>query len=536
MERMASHDRATAEGRSSDAPTRPPPLVEIRRLTKEFPGVRALDAVSLDILAGEVHALVGENGAGKSTLVKLLSGVEQPDAGDMLLNGDPYLPRTPQEALAAGVRVVYQELNLLTYLTIEENLSFEHLPERRGLVDRRELRRRATELLDEVGLDVPPDTPVEELGIAQMQMVEIARALLTDAQLLILDEPTATLTPREVDRLFEIIRKLTARGIGVLFITHHLDEMKEIGDRVTVLRNGQWAATRSVADTSAAEVIELMVGRALAAGFPFRDDIIPGNELLAVEGLTYRGNVEPVSLQVREGEILGVAGLVGSGRTEAMRAIFGADPVTSGAVRVRGETVRIREPKDAVQAGICLLTEDRKSQGLILDMSVAQNVTLTRLDAVVERGLLQRGAEALATGELIEALSIKAQSPAQEVRFLSGGNQQKVVVAKWLFAESQVLIFDEPTRGIDVGAKLEIYHLIWDLAERGKAIVVVSSDLPELLGICHRIVVFSKGAIVGELPRERFSEKAVLELAYRNYLDPAAAAARVALNATGTPS
>jgi ribose transport system ATP-binding protein len=536
MERTASDPKLKVDAGRQPAPTGGPPLLEIRDLTKEFPGVRALDSVSMTILAGEVHALVGENGAGKSTLVKVLSGVEQPDGGEMLLNGQPYLAHTPQEALAAGIRVVYQELNLLTFLTIEENLSFESLPARRGLVDRKELRRRAEELLEEVGLDVPPDTPVEELGIAQMQMVEIARALLTDARLLILDEPTATLTPREVDRLFEIVRKLTARGIGVLFISHHLDEMKEIGDRVTVLRNGQWAATKAVTDITVAEVIELMVGRALAAGFPFRGRVVPGQELLAVDGLTYRGNVEPVSLRVHEGEILGIAGLVGSGRTEAMRAIFGADHATAGTISVRGEAIRVREPRDAVQAGICLLTEDRKSQGLILDMTCAQNVTITRLDAVVRRGLLQTAREATETEALIDALSIKAQSPSQVVRFLSGGNQQKVVVAKWLFAESQILIFDEPTRGIDVGAKFEIYNLIWDLAERGKGIIVVSSDLPELLGICHRIMVFSKGAVVGELPREDFSEKAVLELAYRNYLDPAASTARAAKNAMGMPS
>jgi ribose transport system ATP-binding protein len=512
------------------------PLLEVRDLTKEFPGVRALDSVSLTVLAGEVHALVGENGAGKSTLVRVLSGVEQPDGGQIILDGRPYLAHRPEDALAAGIRAVYQEFNLLTYLTIEENLSFEHLPAHHGLVDRRELRRRAQELLEEVGLDVPPDTPVEELGIAQMQMVELARALLTDAKLLILDEPTATLTPREVDRLFEIIRKLTGQGIGVLFISHHLDEMKEIGDRVTVLRNGQWAATRAVADVSVPQVIELMVGRALAEGFPFREGVRPGAELLSVEGLTYRGNVVPISVRVHEGEIVGIAGLVGSGRTEAMRAIFGADRATGGAIRVRGEEVRIREPKDAVQAGICLLTEDRKSQGLILDMTCAQNTTITRLDAVVEHGLLQAAREAQETAALIDALAIKAQSPDLVVRFLSGGNQQKIVVAKWLFADSQVLIFDEPTRGIDVGAKVEIYNLIWDLAEHGKGLIVVSSDLPELLGICHRIVVFSRGAIVGELPREAFSEKAVLELAYRNYLAPATTGDRSTPRATGMPS
>jgi len=366
-----------------------------------------------------------------------------------------------------------------------------------------------------------------------MQMVEIARALLTEARLLILDEPTATLTPRETDQLFGIIRKLAGQGIGVLFISHHLDEVKEIGDRVTVLRNGQWVATEDVTDVTVPQIIELMVGRAMTEAYPFRPSVELGSELLTVENLSYRGNLEPVSLQLHEGEILGVAGLVGSGRTEAMRAIFGADKAATGVIKVEGEVVRIAEPSDAVAAGICLLTEDRKTQGLMLDMSVAQNTTITKLEAVTKRGLLQTRDEAAASQELIDALSIKAQSPAQLARYLSGGNQQKVVVAKWLFAESRILIFDEPTRGIDVGAKFEIHNLIWDLVEAGKGAIVVSSDLPELLGICHRIIVFSKGAIVGEVLREQFSEKAVLELAYKNYLDPATAAARASQATTG---
>ena len=509
------------------------PIIDVREVSKQFPGVLALDKVGLTVVPGEVHALVGENGAGKSTLVKCLSGVQVPDGGEMLLFGEPYLAQTPQEAIEAGIRVVYQELNLLTYLTIEENLSFESLPSNHGLVDRSTMRERAERLMAEVGLEMPPDTAVEDLGIAQMQLVEIARALLTEAKLLILDEPTATLTPRETDQLFGIIRKLAGRGIGVLFISHHLDEVKEIGDRVTVLRNGQWVATEDVTDVTVAHIIELMVGRVMTEGYPFRPTVELGDELLSVEGLTYRGNVEPVSLQLQAGEILGVAGLVGSGRTEAMRAIFGADKADSGVIRVEGQVVEIHEPSDAVRAGICLLTEDRKSQGLMLDMSVAQNTTITKLEAITKHGLLQTRVEASASQELIDALSIKAQSPSQLARFLSGGNQQKVVVAKWLFADSRILIFDEPTRGIDVGAKFEIYNLIWDLVERGKGALVVSSDLPELLGICHRIIVFSKGALVGELGREQFNEKAVLELAYKNYLDPATAAARASQSSTG---
>jgi ribose transport system ATP-binding protein len=527
---------ATIAADSSAMAAAPPdgtPIIDVRGVSKEFPGVLALDKVSLTVMPGEVHALVGENGAGKSTLVKCLSGVQEPDGGEMYLFGQPYLAQAPHEAIEAGIRVVYQELNLLTYLTIEENLSFESLPSKRGLVDRKTLRERAQRLMAEVGLEMPPDTAVEELGIAQMQLVEIARALLTEAKLLILDEPTATLTPRETDQLFEIVRKLAGQGIGVLFISHHLDEVKELGDRVTVFRNGAWVATEDVADVSVDRIIELMVGRVMAEGYPFRPAVALGHELLTVEGLTYRGNVEPVSLTLHEGEILGIAGLVGSGRTEAMRAIFGADKAAAGVIRVDGEVVDIKSPEDSVAAGICLLTEDRKTQGLMLDMSVAQNTTITKLESITRRGLLQRKKETEASQELIDALSIKAQSPGQLARYLSGGNQQKVVVAKWLFAESRILIFDEPTRGIDVGAKFEIYNLIWDLVQEGKGAIVVSSDLPELLGICHRIAVFSKGAVVGELPRDQFSEKAVLELAYKNYLGPASAAARASQSSTG---
>ena len=527
---------ATSTAEPSAVAAAPPvgtPLIDVREVSKEFPGVLALDRVSLTIMPGEIHALVGENGAGKSTLVKILSGVQLPDGGEMFLNGQPYLARDPQEALEGGIRVVYQELNLLTYLTVEENLSFESLPSNHGLLDRKVMRERAERLMAEVGLDVSPDTAVEDLGIAQMQMVEIARALLTDAKVLILDEPTATLTPRETDQLFGIIRKLAGQGIGILFISHHLDEVVEIGERVTVLRNGQWVATEDVRDVTVPQIIELMVGRAMTEAYPFRSSVQLGEELLSVEDLSYRGNTEPVSLSLREGEIVGVAGLVGSGRTEAMRAIFGADKAATGVIRVEGEIVRVRSPRDAVAAGICLLTEDRKTQGLMLDMSVAENTTITKLESITRRWLLQRREESEASQELIDALSIKAQSPAQLARYLSGGNQQKVVVAKWLFAESRILIFDEPTRGIDVGAKFEIYNLIWDLAERGKGAIVVSSDLPELLGICHRIIVFSKGAVVGELLREQFNEKAVLELAYKNYLDPATAAAQTGGSSTG---
>lgn len=500
-------------------PDVPGPLLSMQDVTLTFPGVRALDAVSWQIARGEVHVLVGENGAGKSSLVKTICGIYQPDSGQIRMDGSPYRPADPQAAIAAGIRVVHQELQLLPYLDVAENLTIERPPSRFGLVDRRRMHQQASLLLAEVGLDVPTTTRLEQLGIAQRQLIEIAKALAARSRLVVLDEPTATLTPAEVASLFGIIRRLRSDGVAVLYISHHLEEIAEIGDRVTVMRNGAVAATLPVAQATIPRLVQLMVGRDIDdAGLA--PEPAGSRELLRVEDLRYPGNPHPTDLTLAEGEILGIAGLIGSGRTETVRAIFGADTKDSGHIWLRGEEVAISRPAQAVAAGICLLTEDRKGQGLMLGMSGSANVTITDLSAVVRRGLLDGKAERVAAERFRSDLAIRTPSVATEVGLLSGGNQQKYVLAKWLFRGAHVLILDEPTRGIDVGAKFEIYALMRALAASGKGLIVVSSDLPELLLISHRIAVFSRGRIAGELSRENFSQEAVLALAYSNFARP----------------
>ena len=496
----------------------PPDIIEFQGTTKRFPGVLALDRVDLAIRRGEVHVLAGQNGAGKSTLVKLLCGLYEPDEGAILLEGKRYAPRSTVDAIRAGIRIVYQEFNLLPYLTVAENIFFERLPRRAGLVDFARLFRDAEAMLAQVGLEISPRARVETLGVAQMQLLEIAKALSTQSKVLILDEPTATLTPPEIHRLFGIIARLKARGVTVLYISHRLQELFEVGDRITVLRNGCKVETLAARDASIPRLVRLMVGKELGEEYPFHSESEIGAEILRVEELRPRGKPEAVSFALRRGELLGMAGLVGSGRTELVRALFGADAKDSGSIYRDGLAVSIRRPRDAVRQGICLLTEDRKAQGLILAMPCYANVTITDLRRVSHAGLLQEAAERSATQELVDDLDIKTPSVDQLVGNLSGGNQQKVVVAKWLFRRSEVLIFDEPTRGIDVGARFEIYQLLWRLAATGKGILIVSSDLPELMGICHRILVFSNGRITADLSRTEFSEERILSRAYQEYV------------------
>ncbi|MET9487030.1 sugar ABC transporter ATP-binding protein [Nocardia sp. NPDC006630] len=499
-------------------------LLNVTGLTKRYPGVTALDGVDLSVAAGEIHVLIGENGAGKSTLVKCLAGVEQPDAGQMTLGGAEHRPAGAADALRAGIQVVHQELALLPALTVAENLFLQRLPRRFGVVDRRAMRVRATALLEQVGLDVSPQTVVGRLGIAQMQLVEIAKALSTECRLLIMDEPTATLTPRETANLFKVMRRLKDEGVAIIFISHHLDEIFDIGDRVTVLRNGTSVAARAIADLDIPGLVRMMVGRDLAAEYPPVIARPRGEELLRVSELVVTPRTPAISLTVHAGEVVGVAGLVGSGRTEAMRAIFGADRSAGGTVAVHGRAARIKSPRDAVRSGLSFLTEDRKAQGLVLDLSIAANVSLASLDKVSRAGLLRRRAETASALELSGKLRIKASGPEQAVRALSGGNQQKVVLGRWLAADADVLIVDEPTRGIDVGARYEIHQLMLDLAGAGKGVVVVSSDLPELIGICDRIVVFSAGRITGEVARTDFDPEHILNLAYSGYLKNGSAA------------
>jgi ribose transport system ATP-binding protein len=493
-------------------------ILEIKGLVKTFPGVKALDQVDLDIRKGEVHVLVGENGAGKSSLVKVLCGIYQRDEGEILYEGRPYAPHTPLDAIRSGIRVVYQEFNLLPFLSVAENVFFEKLPSKGGLVDYRTLYRDTRRVLAEVGLDISPQTKAETLGIAQLQQLEIAKAISSESKVLILDEPTATLTPKEINRLFEIISKLKARGVTIIYISHRLQETVEIGDRITVLRNGKKVRTTDIRQVTIPDIVKMMVGKEMGAEFPFDETIQPGEEIFRVEGLRFQGNVHDMSFSLRRGELLGIAGLVGSGRTETLRAIFGADRKVSGQLFLNGQRIAVDRPKDAVQHGICLLTEDRKQQGLILDMPCYVNVTLTDLAQVSRAGLLNADKEKARTNAMVQDLVIKTPSVNQWVRNLSGGNQQKVVLAKWLFRQPDVLMFDEPTRGIDVGAKYEIYTLLWRLAAEGKGIIVVSSDLMELLGICHRILVISNGKITGEVNREGFDQEKILALEYQEYI------------------
>ncbi|WP_422375634.1 sugar ABC transporter ATP-binding protein [Roseibium sp.] len=494
------------------------PFLSVLGLKKYFGGVKALDGVSFSLEEGEVHALVGENGAGKSTLIKILSGVFPFDDGEVTLAGDSYTPATPHEAKDRGVQVVHQEFNLLDHLTIAENISIEHMPTNRfGLLDRREMNRRARQALDAIGLsDIDVAQPVSSLGIAHRQLVEIARALQSKSRILILDEPTATLTERETKRLFDIVAAIKADGVTVVFVSHHLDEVFAICDRVTVFRNGKTIATDLIAETTPEGVVQRMVGRHLGAERDEQDVKTPGQSALRLDNLLTGANPgnTGVSLDLRAGEIVGIAGLVGAGRTEILRGIFGVDPLRSGTLYRDGQEVRFKGPRDAIAAGIGFVTEDRKDEGLILDMPIAANMSLASLGAVSRSGLLQLASETRKAREGGAKLKLKYGKTSDAVSSLSGGNQQKVVLAKWLARGPKVLLLDEPTRGVDVGAKAEIYGILKDLAREGVALLVVSSEMPELMTLADRILVLAEHEIQGELARDQFSEENILKLAY----------------------
>jgi ribose transport system ATP-binding protein len=495
-------------------------LLSLSDVRKRFGGSVALDGVSLGVRAGEVHALVGENGAGKSTLIKILTGIILRDSGSIELDGQPYSPKTPAAAKQLGIQVVHQEFNLLPYLSVAENICFEKLPRNRlGWIDRRGLREEARSALTAVGLDdVDVRTPVERLGVAQRQLVEIARALIGESRILILDEPTATLTEKETARLFEIVATLKAKGVAIVFVSHHLKEVFANCDRVTVLRNGQAVMTADIADTSLDHLVTSMVGRQLAAAMAQTRDIVrTGKTALSLRNWRSRGsrNADGISLDLHYGEILGVAGLVGSGRTELLRSIFAADPAASGTMQRNGTARRYRGPKDAIADGIGFVTEDRKDEGLILKMSIASNVTLACMKEVSTLWFLDEDRETGLTRQLGSEIKLKFGKVDDAASTLSGGNQQKVVLAKWLATKPQILLLDEPTRGIDVGAKAEIYALLRRFAERDMALLIVSSELPELMTLCDRIVVMSKHMIAGELRHKECSEEAILKLAYR---------------------
>jgi len=478
-------------------------------ISKSFPGAQALSAVDFDLKEGEVHALVGENGAGKSTLIHIIAGVETPDSGRMQLYGQQYQPDGRADAEAHGIRMVMQELHLIANLSVAENIFIEKLPSRFGIVDYDKLNRTAREITKQVGLeDVDPSVPVRLLGVGQQQMVEIAAGLSRRCRILALDEPTASLTEREIELLFAQIKKLKAEGVSIIYISHRIEEVIRIADRVTVLRDGKVISTRPTSELSIDEIIRMMVGRSVEHEQRRRAGPV-GQVALRVVGLSAGDKVRNVSFEVRRGEILGVAGLMGSGRTETMRALFGADQPDSGEIYLYGasEPVKIRKPRDAVRNGIAFLTEDRKEQGLFLPLPVRMNISLTRLRDVSRLGWISTSEERSVAGRYVDTLAVRCSSTEQRVDELSGGNQQKVVIAKWIYRDCDILIFDEPTRGIDVGAKFEIYRLLAGLAEKEKAIIFVSSDLKELVAVCDRIMVMSAGRVAATFDREQWSEE-----------------------------
>ena len=488
-------------------------VLKMSNIEKSFPGVHALKGVSFELRKGEVHVLLGENGAGKSTLIKILSGAYKPDAGDIFLGGERIRIESPLDGQARGISVVYQEFNLIPTLSVAENIFLGRQPMNGKFVDWRRMNEDAEHLLRELQSPIDPRVMVGSLGVAQQQMVEIAKALSINAKIIVMDEPSATLSDREIDRLFETIRTLQSKGVSIIYISHRLEEVKIIGDRVTVLRDGELVGTEDIAALSVDDMIRMMIGRTLSDQFP-KEQIAFGEELLRVEGLGRGKAVRDVTFSLKQGEILGVAGLVGSGRTELARLIFGADYHDSGKVFVDGEHVLITDPTVAIDLGIGLLPEDRKGQGLVLQMSVAQNTTLAAMSALFPKTFVLRPkVEREAADRYVRSMRVRTPSLDQYVEFLSGGNQQKTVIAKWLCSQSRILIFDEPTRGIDVGAKVEVYQLMTELVRSGAAIIMISSEMPEILGMSDRILVMSEGKMMGELSREEATEEKILRLA-----------------------
>jgi ribose transport system ATP-binding protein len=474
-------------------------ILRVAGLEKRFPGVHALKGARLEVRTGEIHALVGENGAGKSTLIKIVTGAHRPDAGTIEFAGAPAMFAGPIDALRAGIAAIYQEFNLVPGLTVRENLLLGREVSRFGLIDATAERRRTEGVLRRLGGGVDPEVPVRELDIAGQQIVEIARALLADASLLIMDEPTATLAPREVERLFGILDELRHEGRAILFISHRLNEVRAISDRVTVMRDGETLGTWPTPELAEDRLIELMVGRPVGKTFPPRAGDL-GAEVLRVDALRGGRIRTGISFAVRGGEVLGIAGLVGAGRTDLARLIYGADRAEGGTILLDGRPVAIRSPRHAIQNGIALLTEDRKGQGLVLCLSARENFALPNLGRWSRRGWIDGRTETSVFRRYVDSLRIRVAGPEQLARNLSGGNQQKLLIARWLEHDARVLLFDEPTRGIDVGAKHETYQLIRDLAARGKAILMISSELPEILGLSDRILVMHEGRVTGDIP------------------------------------
>jgi len=487
-------------------------FLELHNVTKRFPGVTALDQVQFQLKAGEIHALVGENGAGKSTLIKIITGVHQPDEGHILLNGEPVVFAGPINAQQAGIAAIYQDPTTFAELSITENVFMGHpiLYPKSKRIDWPKMHDTTSRLLKELGLDISPDTPMKYLNVAERQLVEIAKALSLDSKILIMDEPTSALTIQETRRLFDIINRLRASGAAVVFISHRLDEVFELADRVTVLRDGKYIGTHEISEVTVDDVIHMMVGRPMHEMYP-KTTVDPGAEIFRVENLTRLGEFKNISFSLREGEILGLAGLVGAGRTELAEAVFGITRLHQGKIWL-GKELKIRSPRDALRAGIAYLPEDRQRCGLVLPMDIASNVTLSILETFKYR-LLNRPKECSIAQQFVEQLDIRTSGIMQLVRNLSGGNQQKVVLAKWMATRPRVLILDEPTKGIDVQAKAAVYRLISDLAAEGLGIILISSELPEVIGMSDRILVMHEGVITAEFQRGQATQEQILQAA-----------------------
>ncbi|MEY5025256.1 MAG: Ribose import ATP-binding protein RbsA [Verrucomicrobiota bacterium] len=489
------------------------PLLEVRNLVKSFPGVRALKGVSLSLGHGEVLAVIGENGAGKSTLMKILAGVQPPDSGELLVDGQPRQLRSVQDALALGIALIHQELNLAETLEVGANIFLGREPTRWGLIDRTKVREGARVVLEQVGLRIDPDTPLSDLTIGQQQLVEIAKALSIQARVLIMDEPTSSLSVHEAQALERLIKDLRSRGVSIVYISHRLGEVEAIADRVVVLRDGENAGSLPRESIRREEMVKLMVGRELSQFYPHQPHQRP-SVALRVQGVrTVQHPIHSLSLELHAGEIVGLAGLVGAGRTELLEALFGVTPPLSGSIEIAGKPVQPRSPIEAIEAGLALVPEDRKHHGLVLEMGVRENISLASLSRDQNAGFLNHPRELALCEEMTAAMRIKTPHREQPVQFLSGGNQQKVVIGKWLATAPKVLFLDEPTRGVDIGAKQEIYRLMEEQAAKGVAILFASSEMEEILGMSDRVLVMHEGRLSGELPREALSEESIMALA-----------------------
>jgi len=488
-------------------------VLQMQHISKTFPGVVALEDVCLELRRGEVHVLLGENGAGKSTLVKILSGAYQKSSGEIFIEGEKTEIKNPKQAQELGISIIYQELNLVSQLSAAENIFLGKEPVKTfGVIDFKKLFAQSQQLLDELGVRINSKSLIKNLGIAEQQMVEVAKALSFRSKILIMDEPTSALTEEEIKELFQTIKRLKKKGVAIIYISHRIEELFEIGDKVTVLRDGKYIDTKNIAETNSAELIRLMVNRELNEQFP-KQVAKKGDEILRVESLAKKNKLYDINFCLYQGEVLGIAGLLGSGRTELARAIFGIDKIDAGKIIIKGQRKNLTSPRDSINLGIGLLTEDRKSQGLVLNLSLRDNICLPNLDMFSNYGVVNSQQENLTAKKYIRELRIKTPSFKQKVINLSGGNQQKVVVSKWLCSQADILIFDEPTRGIDVGSKVEIYQLMNQLTAAGVGIIMISSELPEILGMSDRILVMCQGRINGEFTRQEATPEKILQRA-----------------------